>query len=69
MTESGFTLRSTRRPRSTNRRATATRAFLHDLATGWDGSRILVIAHLANRWALGHLLTGTPLEERALTAE
>jgi broad specificity phosphatase PhoE len=25
--------------------ATATRAFLHDLAIGWNGSRILVIAH------------------------
>lgn len=43
--------------------ATATRAFLHDLATGWNGSRILVIAHSANRWALDHLLTGTPLED------
>jgi len=42
---------------------TATRAFLHDLATGWDNSRILVIAHSANRWALDHLLTGTPLEQ------
>ncbi|MCX5140397.1 MULTISPECIES: histidine phosphatase family protein [unclassified Streptomyces] len=41
----------------------ATDAFLHDLATGWDGSRILVIAHSANHWALEHLLTGTPLEE------
>ena len=43
--------------------ATATRAFLHDLAIGWNGSRILVIAHSANRWALDHLLTGTPLED------
>jgi broad specificity phosphatase PhoE len=42
---------------------TATRAFLHDLATGWNDSRILVIAHSANRWAFDHLLTGTPLEE------
>ncbi|MEV6160332.1 histidine phosphatase family protein [Streptomyces sp. NPDC052052] len=42
---------------------TATRAFLHDLATEWDGSRILVIAHSANLWALEHLLAGMPLEE------
>ncbi|MDX3072935.1 histidine phosphatase family protein [Streptomyces sp. MI02-7b] len=41
----------------------ATSAFLHDLATGWDNTRILVIAHSANRWALDHLLAGTPLEE------
>jgi broad specificity phosphatase PhoE len=40
-----------------------TRALLHDLSTAWDGSRILVIAHSANRWALEHLLNGTPLEE------
>ncbi|MFJ6851943.1 histidine phosphatase family protein [Streptomyces sp. NPDC091271] len=43
--------------------ATATRAFLHDIATKWDGGRILVIAHSANRWALEHLLAGTPLDE------
>ncbi|MFB7668274.1 histidine phosphatase family protein [Kitasatospora sp. NPDC056138] len=41
----------------------ATNAFLHDLATERDGSRILVIAHSANRWALEHLLTGTQLED------
>ncbi|MFF3176206.1 histidine phosphatase family protein [Streptomyces sp. NPDC057900] len=41
----------------------ATRAFLHDLATGWDSSRILVIAHSANHWALEHLLAGTLLED------
>ncbi|MDH6580802.1 histidine phosphatase family protein [Kitasatospora sp. MAP5-34] len=41
----------------------ATDAFLHDLAAGWDGSRILVIAHSANRWALEHLLAGRPLED------
>ncbi|MFE5588086.1 histidine phosphatase family protein [Kitasatospora sp. NPDC056531] len=42
---------------------TATDAFLHDLATHWDGRRILVIAHSANRWALDCLLTGAPLED------
>ena len=28
-----------------------------------DGGRILVIAHSANRWALDHLVHGSPLEE------
>jgi len=32
------------------------RAFLRDLAAGWEGKRVLVIAHSANRWALDHLL-------------
>ncbi|MDH6139361.1 MULTISPECIES: histidine phosphatase family protein [Kitasatospora] len=41
----------------------ATEAFLYDLATRWDGSRILVIAHSANRWALDCLLTGASLED------
>ncbi|GAA2260983.1 MULTISPECIES: histidine phosphatase family protein [Kitasatospora] len=40
----------------------ATDAFLHDLASCWDGRRILVIAHSANRWALDCLLTGASLE-------
>ncbi|GGS45998.1 hypothetical protein GCM10010156_00820 [Planobispora rosea] len=35
--------------------------FLRDLAAGWDGRRVLVIAHSANRWALDHLLGGEPL--------
>jgi broad specificity phosphatase PhoE len=39
-----------------------TAGFLNDLATGWDGSRLLVIAHSANRWALDCLLTGAGLE-------
>jgi broad specificity phosphatase PhoE len=41
----------------------ATRDFLRDLAAGWDGTRVLIIAHSANRWALDHLLTGRPLED------
>ena len=41
----------------------ATRGFLLDLAAGWDGRRVLVIAHSANRWALDHLLRGVPLED------
>jgi len=40
-----------------------TRAFLRDLATGWDGTRVVVIAHSANRWALDHLLRGRPLAD------
>ncbi|MFC5196916.1 MULTISPECIES: histidine phosphatase family protein [Streptomyces] len=41
----------------------ATDAFLHDLATDWDGCRILLIAHSANRWALDCLLTGASLDD------
>jgi broad specificity phosphatase PhoE len=40
-----------------------TRDFLRDLASGWDGSTVVVIAHSANRWALDHLLGGVPLED------
>jgi broad specificity phosphatase PhoE len=38
-----------------------TRSLLWDLATHWDGHRILLIAHTANRYALDHLLRGVPL--------
>ncbi|KOY59531.1 histidine phosphatase family protein [Streptomyces sp. XY332] len=41
----------------------ATSDFLHDLATGWDGRRVLVIAHSANKWALDCLLTGKSIED------
>jgi broad specificity phosphatase PhoE len=40
-----------------------TRDFLNDLFPELDGSRVLLIAHSANRWALQHLLLGVPLEE------
>ena len=40
-----------------------TRSFLNDLFPEFDGARILLIAHSANRWALQHLLLGVPLEE------
>ena len=40
-----------------------TRAFLGDVTARHDGERIVVIAHSANRWALDHLVNGTPLEE------
>jgi broad specificity phosphatase PhoE len=38
-----------------------TREFLADLLRGHDGERTLLIAHSANRWAIEHLLHGTPL--------
>ncbi|MFR9721939.1 histidine phosphatase family protein [Streptomyces sp. MS19] len=37
--------------------------FLTGLAARWDGSRVLLIAHSANRWALDCLLTSADLEE------
>jgi broad specificity phosphatase PhoE len=40
----------------------ATGDFLRDLATGWDGQSVLVIAHSANKWALDCLLTGSSIE-------
>jgi broad specificity phosphatase PhoE len=40
-----------------------TEDFLRDLGAGWDGQRVLLISHSANRWALQHLLEGTPLEQ------
>ena len=39
--------------------------FLDDLPTRWDGTRVLVIGHVATRWGLEHALLGTPLEELA----
>jgi broad specificity phosphatase PhoE len=38
-------------------------SFLADLRRGWDGKRVVVVSHAAPRWALQHLLDGTPLEE------
>jgi broad specificity phosphatase PhoE len=38
------------------------RDFLDDLPAEYDGKRILVIGHSATRWALDHVLTGTPLD-------
>jgi broad specificity phosphatase PhoE len=37
--------------------------FLRDLPAELDGKRIVVIGHAATRWALEHLLVGTPLED------
>ncbi|GAA1297210.1 hypothetical protein Psi02_14100 [Planotetraspora silvatica] len=39
-----------------------TRDFLRDLTAAWDGSRVLVIAHSANRWALDLLAGGVALD-------
>ena len=36
--------------------------FLDDLHLRWEGSRVLVIGHVATRWAFDHLLNGVPLE-------
>jgi broad specificity phosphatase PhoE len=40
-----------------------TRDLLRDLAAGWDGRRLVLIGHSANRWALDHLLHGARLED------
>lgn len=40
-----------------------TRELLDDLVTQHDGRRVVLIGHSANRWALEHLLHGTPLDE------
>jgi broad specificity phosphatase PhoE len=39
------------------------REFLDDVAAEFDGRRVLVIAHSAQRWALRHLLEGALLAE------
>ena len=39
------------------------RSFLDDVVREFDGRRVLVIAHGAQRWALPHLLDGIPLED------
>lgn len=39
--------------------------FLDDLALRWEGQRVLVVGHVATRWALDHLVDGVPLEHLA----
>ena len=39
------------------------RRFLHDVVREFEGRRVLVIAHSAQRYALRHLLEGVPLED------
>jgi broad specificity phosphatase PhoE len=37
--------------------------FLHDLPLRWEGQRVLVIGHVATRWALDHYINGIALEK------
>lgn len=37
--------------------------FLRDVPLRWSGTRILVIGHVATRWALDHWIAGVPLED------
>jgi broad specificity phosphatase PhoE len=37
--------------------------FLEELRLSHDGRRVLIIGHVATRWALDHGVLGTPLEE------
>jgi 2,3-bisphosphoglycerate-dependent phosphoglycerate mutase len=37
-------------------------SFLHDLAEEFAGQRVLLIGHVATRWALDHYVLGTPVE-------
>jgi alpha-ribazole phosphatase/probable phosphoglycerate mutase len=38
-------------------------SFLHELAANRQGERVLLIGHVATRWALDHHILGTPLEQ------
>lgn len=40
-----------------------THDFLRDLSASWDGQRVVVIAHSANKWALDCLLNGRAIED------
>jgi broad specificity phosphatase PhoE len=37
--------------------------FLRELSATHDGERVLVIGHVATRWALDHFVNGVPLEQ------
>lgn len=41
--------------------------FPNDLPSMWEGKRVVVIGHMATRWAFEHLINGVPVE--ALAAE
>ncbi|HUG30828.1 MAG TPA: histidine phosphatase family protein [Candidatus Limnocylindria bacterium] len=45
-----------------------TGSLLADLGRDWDGARLVLVAHSANRWALEHLLLGRDLPD-LVTAE
>ncbi len=38
---------------------------LEDLRIRWASARILLIGHIATRWALEHIVNGVPLEDLA----
>jgi alpha-ribazole phosphatase/probable phosphoglycerate mutase len=38
--------------------------FLPDVALRWEGARVLIIGHVATRWALDYYLGGIPLEQQ-----
>ena len=40
-----------------------TRALLADIHSEWDGQRVLLVGHSANRWALEHILEGRDLAQ------
>jgi len=40
--------------------------FLDDLPLRWSNTRVLVIGHVATRWAFEHLLNGVSLENLVL---
>jgi len=40
-------------------------SFLDDLGARWKSCRVLVIGHMATRWALEHHVNGVPLEDLA----
>jgi broad specificity phosphatase PhoE len=37
--------------------------FLPDLPLRWEGARVLIIGHVATRWAFDQMLNGVPLED------
>jgi 2,3-bisphosphoglycerate-dependent phosphoglycerate mutase len=39
--------------------------FLDDLPLRWQRQRVLIIGHVAAKWALGHLISGVPIEHLA----
>lgn len=41
--------------------------FLGDLPLRWEGRRVLVIGHVATRWAMDHYLAGVALEALAVS--
>lgn len=41
------------------------RGTLDDLAAGWSGTRVLLVGHVATRWALDHFLASRSLDELA----